>query len=402
LIKKLRRKFIAVIMAVVTVLMIAAFVSVLIYNYRNMLRQAEFTLDNTLKSMSAPESDKPGDRRVPALTVVADENGHIISAGNQIFNLSDDDIPDIVGQALDTGDDRGVIRDYSLRFQLQVMPSGETHLVFVDISTEKNVTENLLMSSALIGFLTLIVFFGVSILLAHWIVRPVEKAWNSQRQFVADASHELKTPLTVVLSNVEILSDDELIRDEKTRLRLENILEEAKRMRVLVDDMLQLARSDNAHWTVAFEKVDFSALVSSAVLVFEPMAFDAGKRIDYDLEDGLFVTGDPIRLRQLTEIILDNACKYATPKGRIDVSLKKVAGRNEICLLVTNDSEPIPEEELALIFERFYRRDKSRSGGGYGLGLSIADNVVRSHGGRISAESADGRTTFSVLLPAAR
>ncbi len=404
MILKLRRKFILVIMSVVTVLMISAFVGILIFTSRNMQQQTAFALDSALKSISmiSPDGDKPGDRRMPALTVITDENGTIISQTNQIFNLPDSDVADIIKQALETGDESGILRDYSLRFMIRETPFGETHLAFVDISTDKSIIEDLLLSSALIGLSALLVFFGVSVLLARWIVRPVEKAWNSQRQFVADASHELKTPLTVVLSNVEMLSGDARIQDKKTLLRLENILEEARHMKLLVDDLLQLARSDSIENTVIPEKVDFSTLVNNAVLIFEPILYDAGKRFEYSLENGLFVSGGPIRLRRLTEIILDNACKYSTPKSLISVVLKRSIGKNEVCFEVTNDSETIPKEELPLVFERFYRRDKARSSGGYGLGLSIAINIVREHGGKIFAKSDSGQTTFTVLFPSVR
>ena len=403
MIKKLRRKFILVIMSVVTVLMIVAFVSVLAVTSRNMHRQTDFVLDNALAGLSkVPPPDNPAGHSMPSLTVITDKNGEIVAMTNQIFNLPDSAIADITNQALVTKGRSDLLLDYSLRFLLQETTSGSVQLAFVDVSMEKNMIENLLLNSALIGVSTLLAFFGASVFLSRWIVRPVEKAWNRQRQFVSDASHELKTPLTVVLSNVEMLSGDERLEDEKTRLRLDNILEESRHMKVLMDNLLQLARSDSVNLTASFKSVEFSALVNNAVLIFEPIVYDTGKRFEYNLEDQLFVTGDAIQLRQLTEILLDNACKYATPGSLITVALKKNTGKNEVCLEVTNDSETIPEEELPLVFERFYRRDKARSSGGYGLGLSIAENIVREHGGKISAKSDDGRTSFSVLLPAAK
>ena len=377
MIKKLRRKFILVIMSVVTVLMIVAFVSVLAVTSRNMHRQTDFVLDNALAGLSsAAPTDNPPGHRMPSLTVITDKNGEIVAMTNQIFNLPDSAIADITNQALVTKGRSDLLLDYSLRFLLQETTSGSVQLAFVDVSMEKNMIENLLLNSALIGVSTLLAFFGASVFLSRWIVRPVEKAWNRQRQFVSDASHELKTPLTVVLSNVEMLSGDERLEDEKTRLRLDNILEESRHMKVLMDNLLQLARSDSVNLTASFKSVEFSALVNNAVLIFEPIVYDTGKRFEYNLEDQLFVTGDAIQLRQLTEILLDNACKYATPGSLITVALKKNTGKNEVCLEVTNDSETIPEEELPLVFERFYRRDKARSSGGYGLGLSIAENIA--------------------------
>lgn len=402
MIKKLRRKFILVIMSIVTVLMIAAFVSVLAFTSRNMLRQTDFVLDNALAGLSRiVPADKPLDRGMPSLTVIMDKNGDIIAESNQIFNLPDSAITDITNQALGTRGYSDILLDYSLRFLIQETSAGSVHLAFADISAETSMIENLLINSALIGAATLLIFFGVSVLLARWVVRPVEKSWNSQRQFVADASHELRTPLTVVLSNVEMLLGEEHRNDIKTHNRLENISEESKRMKILVDEMLEIARSDSVSKPVAVDTVDFSALMNKAVLMFEPILYDAGKQFDYSITDELSVTGDISKLRQIPEILLDNAAKYSPSGSRVSVSLR-YAGKNEVRLEISNESETVPKEELTRIFERFYRLDKSRSSEGYGLGLAIADSLVREHGGKIGAKSEDGRLTFVVQLPAVR
>lgn len=390
-------------MSVVTTLLIAAFITLLVSVNLNLEQQARFELHAALDSptgMPAKPANVPDDRRKASLIAMIDTDGTILSMSNNIFGLSDEDATAATQLALASGKDTGLLRKYNLRYLIERHSNSPTQLALVDNSMETSVLNNLYATSVLVGFPLLALFFVLSLLLARRIVYPVEKAWDSQRRFIADASHELKTPLTVILSNAEML-DGSNFEDKKTKLRLENILEEAKCMKALVDEMLSLARTDGVINLNAHEIVDFSTVISSSALIYEPVVFDTGKRFQYTIKDNLFVTGDSTRLRQLTDILLDNACKYCAPGGLISVYLK-IGNKNEACLEVTNDSETIPKEELVRVFERFYRLDKSRSSNGYGLGLAIAENIVREHDGKIWASSENNRTSFFVTLPLAR
>jgi signal transduction histidine kinase len=408
MIKKLRRQLILVIMAVVTVLIAAAFIAVYSTTSASLARVADYALRDALKKVDAPQGGLGFGlemRRLATITVVIDESGNMLSVRDRFFNLENADIIKITSRALSSRAAEGVLRDYNLQYVVTKTSEGLTVVAFVDVSVEKEVIDDLLLDFALIGGATLLLFFAFSILLSHWIVRPVELAWNSQRQFIADASHELKTPLTVILSNVEMLSDahirDETAADGKTRIRLENILEEARRMRGLVNDLLVLARSDMPGGKKTYENVDLSGLISNTVLNFEPVAFDAGLRLDDIIESGLFVRGDRTRLCQLAEILLDNAMKYSLAGGLITVRLTPSA-KSELLLEISNESETIPKSELPNLFKRFYRLDKARSGSGHGLGLAIADSIVREHGGKIWAKSENNLTAFCVSLPAVK
>jgi two-component system sensor histidine kinase CiaH len=407
LIKKLRREFILVIMSVVAVLILAAFIAVLVSISGDLERESRFTLNSALKERSDPAphgndpGGSPGGRPMPIITVTTDSTGAVTEFSNQIFSFSDNDVPDATRQALVSGKTSGTLRDYKLRFLVRASDDGSARLAFIDTSMESRVLSNLLLNSAIIGLSTLLLFFAVSVLLSRWVVLPVEKAWNSQRRFIADASHELKTPLTVILSNSAMLSGESALADGKMKARLGNILEEAKRMKALVDDLLLLARSDDARSKPVYEKTDLSALLQSAVLRFEPVIFELGKKFDYIIAEGITIKGNAARLNQLIEILLDNACKYSAPGGLITAGLRASA-KGEACLDIANEGEPIPKDELPRLFERFYRLDKSRSSPGYGLGLSIASAVVRELGGRIWASSDSGRVVFSVALPMAK
>ena len=403
MIRRLRQKFIAVIMAVVAALMIAAFLGVLISTSLNLDRESRFTLTAALfraEASAKAGGDRPNDRPIPIITVTADASGIVTEYKNQIYSFSDADIQSVTQLALERGASSGVLGGYKLRFLIEKNDDGSARLAFIDNTMQTRIIANLLKNSAIIGASTLLLFFAVSVLLSRWVVKPVERAWNSQRQFVADASHALKTPLTVILSGSAMLLSETGGDKEKTRLRLGNIHAEAKRMKILADDLLTLAHSDDAKSGPRLERLDFSAAVLNAALRFEPVIYDLGKRFDYEVAEELTVQGDADRLRQLFEIFLDNACRHSTPGST--VLMRARAGKNEVCLEVRNDSETIPPVELDRIFERFYRLDKSRSGSGNGLGLSIASTIAHEHGGRLRAESENGKTTFILTLPAAR
>ena len=243
-------------------------------------------------------------------------------------------------------------------------------------------------------------FFFVGLFLSGLALRPAEKTWKQQRQFVADASHELKTPLTVILANTGIVlahPEDPVSAQSKW---LEYTQEEARQMKGLVEDLLFLAKSDDARLESHFLPLDMSELVQGCLLPFEPVAFEAGVALESQVEPGLTLTGDEAQLRRLVRILLDNGVKYAGRQGTVELSLSRQ--QDKLRLTVRNTGTPIPAEHLPHLFERFYRADaaRDRSQGGYGLGLAIAKAITEQHRGKISvSSSAEAGTTFTVLLP---
>ena len=233
-------------------------------------------------------------------------------------------------------------------------------------------------------------------LLSGWAVRPMAKAWDMQRQFVADASHDLKTPLTVILSNSELLRQQGESGDSP---ELDRIQSAGKRMKDLVQKMLTLARMEDDPNRGAWESMDLSDMVMETALAFEAAAFEKGLTIEENVESDLVVKGNRAQVQSVVECLLDNACKYAAPGSRVTVSLEKAGKKAK--LTVHNTGSYIPPEDLKHIFERFYRADKSRTeGDSSGLGLAIVESVVEAMGGTVSAESSEtGGTAFTALLP---
>ena len=228
-------------------------------------------------------------------------------------------------------------------------------------------------------------------------MKPVERAWTQQKQFVSDASHELKTPLTVILTNAEMLRDPSYSEPERQRFA-ESILTMSHQMRGLVESLLELARVDNGAVKKVFEALDWSSLVQDAVLPFEALFFEKGLTLQTDIEPGITVRGSAQHLRQCAEILLDNAVKYSAP-GTVCVALKKT-GHDKCALSVATPGEPLSPEECKNVFKRFYRADRARAmDHSYGLGLSIAESIVSEHGGKIRCEGKADRNVFTVTLP---
>jgi len=253
-------------------------------------------------------------------------------------------------------------------------------------------------SYLLIAMLALVLLLGVSILLSRWATHPVERAWGQQRQFLSDASHELKTPLTVILSNAELMNAVPL--DERAARWTDSIRAEAVRMKGLVEEMLTLARADNPQRAAVMADVSLSDIAADCALSFEPVAYEAGRQLEYDIRKGVSVLGDGESLRRAVSVLLDNAVKYGIPGGRVKLSLEQT-DRSAI-LQVENDNggKPIPPDVLPHLFERFYRADASRGEqSGFGLGLAIAASAAADHKGTLRAESDAVSTRFILTLP---
>ena len=217
---------------------------------------------------------------------------------------------------------------------------------------------------------------------------------------MADASHELKTPLTVILANADLLNQSLSDANPADRRRCTRITDEAQRMKQLIESLLFLARNDSGKLPLKKEPIDLSFLVNSSILAFEPVAFEMGKEISAHIQENVTYLGDKEKLRRLTDILLDNACKYSKAGSSITAELSASKSKF-VRLSVTNEGIPLSLEEQKQVFNRFYRADPSRGRiEGYGLGLSIALSIAREHGGKLEVSS-DGvsKNTFSLVLP---
>lgn len=398
MLKKLRVKFILMMMTFAAVLLGSIFGLIYYFTAANLAQSSFEMLQSAALRPTRPErpGNAPESVRLPFFIVQVSKTGALTAEGNALYDLSDEEfLRELILAAQAQGKSDGLLRTYHLRFFIANTPDGEKY-VFADMSAEQATLKGLIRTSVLIGIGSLAVFFALSLILARWAVHPVEEAWRQQKQFVADASHELKTPLAVILTNAELLQT----ADEEDRQRFSsNVLAAATQMRALVSGLLDLARSDQAKSAAAQAQFDWSRCALDACLPFEPVFFERGLIFFYDVEPGLFVLGDEAQLRRCADILLDNAQKYAAPGGACSLILTR-HGKSRCRLCVSSEGEPLSAEACRKIFERFYRLDSARSrDGSYGLGLSIAESIVRHSGGRIWAEGAEKENRFFIELP---
>jgi len=463
MLQRLQKKFVLINMSLVSLVLIVTFTAICLYNYTDMKKEwhstlmatamlkkepgpRQFPFDQNTSDETDQSSDQSSDQQdsqqmdqppqdqnsqnqnsqnqqgpdqspsqqqndnhlynAISFSVSIDSDGSVISKLGNNVEISEEVLDEIVEKALLSAetDKEGMLTEYQLRYLL--MDTSGDHsdsdrtLAFVDVSEQLSDFHKLVLTLVIVGVLCELAFLIISIFLAKFTIKPVRIAWEQQRQFVADASHELKTPLTVILANVGILlghKENTIAREEKW---VDYIKTEAERMKKLVEDMLFLAKTDMAGLPVERRKINFSDLVMSSLLAFESVAFENGIKLKQEIAQEIALYGNETQLRQMAIIFLDNACKY-TPSGG-EVMVRLIKKQDKIYFSVKNTGSYIPKEVQDRIFERFYRVDESRvrKEGGYGLGLSIAKSIVDSHKGKLTVSSSekDG-TTFTMQFP---
>lgn len=425
MIKKLRIKFIFVTMSCIGALFVLILLVINIFMTVSSKNQGYEILSNfadgphfrgsSQKSASKPyREDRPSER--PEILPLPDQPGNSYQNAFRIFSISydaDGNVLDVdynphtdlekddilaIGEKVSEKDlrktsEKGIVQSQYLYLIRNRETSSEIY--FLDYSVEHSMNYRLFYLCLLAGLLGMLVLFAAVFFLSGWIIRPVQNAFELQKQFISDASHELKTPLTIITANGEVLSSS-LGKNNKW---LNHILEQAARMNTLIRELLDLARLDEVENKPVFVKFDLSHAVSAAALSFESIAFESCKTFRMQIAEGILYRGSEQTLRQLVTILLDNAFKYADENGTVTLTLS-AKGEKKI-LTVHNTGKGIAPEDQKHIFERFYRSDSSRSrdSGGYGLGLSIASSIAELHRGRISVKS-DGSsyTQITVIL----
>ena len=404
MIRKLQIKFVAMCMLLVTAVLGVVFLAVFLSAKQNIEIISRQVLQRVIEedyTVGRPDLNPGGEEEVllPYFTVNVWERSGIYNAyvtGGTYADLQDTaELEEILTDCLRQEEDEGTIRSYGLRYLRRDLGL-YLRVAFVDMSMEQATMREIMGSYLQIGAAALLLLLGVSILLARWATAPVARAWQQQRQFLSDASHELKTPLTVILSNAELLEAAPL--GERPARWADNIRSEAKRMRSLVEEMLTLARADNAVRSAVMAETSLSDLATDCVLAFEPVAFEAGKPLESDVAPDVTVLGDGDKLRQLVGVLLDNAIKYGRDGGTITLTLRRTD--RQARLTVSNPGDPIPPDQLRRLFERFYRADASRGEQtGFGLGLPIAASIAAEHRGTLKAESDAASTRFLFTMP---
>ncbi|MDO5448176.1 MAG: HAMP domain-containing sensor histidine kinase [Clostridia bacterium] len=423
MLKKLRRQFILSNMLLVGIVIVLVFciLTVVVYGYerKQTISAMETSLAGNMSVAFFPDGrvasllpvPKNNDEEVSqerlssvSLVAVLDKNGSTAVYETSVnYKYSTKDIRNMLSAAMESENETGVLSQYNVRFLRQTMDSGYK-VAFADLSSEHSTLFFTLRLDFIAIFCILAVMFLISDYMARKAIEPVEKSWNDQQRFVADASHELKTPLTVILANMDIMQANKDATIWEENKWIENTKSEATRMTELVNDMLFLARSDaNIDQSYNFQNINFSKLSEECVLTFESVAFEKGINFTSNIPMDIFLNADETRIKQVIMILIDNALKYVDDKGSIFVTAENLG--KQVKFSVANTGPAIEAHKQAHLFERFYRADDSRARekGGYGLGLSIAQNIIAAHGGKIGLEYSNEKgTCFAFALPIKR
>ena len=355
----------------------------------------------------APKIGGGQGQTIPVAVYALNAEGSAMSASPAgTANINDEVLETALSRLTPAEDGTGSFSDLGLFFEKRTI-GDTTYLAFADANSAAG-WKSLALTLVGAAIAALAAFFVISLFFSRWALRPVEQTWRSQRQFIADASHELKTPLTVILADASIALEHPERTVESQRQWIEGIQVEGQRMQGLVEDMLALAKHDTAEVDAQAtmgkqqEKLDLADMAQRAVLQFEAVAFERGVEIDVaeSSSTSVFIGGVQGDIERVLGILIDNACKYAEAGGRVVVGTKR-EGKHAV-IQVNNTGTPIPSSDLPHIFDRFWRADEARTSGagGYGLGLSIARSIVEEHGGTLSAQSsAEHGTTFTAKFP---
>ena len=405
MIKKLKIKLILNNMLLVGIVVSIIFSALCILTYVLEEMKISSVLEDNINFFSdalpdLPDNPQENSDRVyeVCFTVFIDKEQKIFSTPEP--DISKENISKAIQHALKSESNRGNIRDINLSFLKEETRTG-TLISFVSREHLNERVKESILQFVLGGIASMLLFLYISKRLADIAVAPVEKAWEQQKQFLADASHDLKTPLTVILANNNIITAHKDQTVESQMKWIESTSEEAGRMTELVNKMLELAKSEATKEELKIGEVDLSELVENSILQFEVVAFEKNISIESGLQPNMIVRTHPQTFSKVLEILFDNAIKYSQENGKISIALYQ-SGK-KIYFTINNKGEYIKPDELPHIFERFYRTNKEREVGGHGLGLSIAKKKCDMLGCKLSVESTeeDG-TTFTITLKSQR
>ncbi|MDD6053971.1 MAG: HAMP domain-containing sensor histidine kinase [Clostridiales bacterium] len=411
--KQTRLKIVITIMALLVCIFAGAITAICVVGYSAANKRSFEFLNDYTENYQLPSSDVTGDENsgdadggssedpneTPAFrlstfySVAIDGNGNVLRIENSGELYSDSELYLKAKEILAEENHKAEGKDGGLVYVVSDKEN-YTLVAFKDITVFNDVIKIFVKIVVTFGCVTLLILCVVSFFIARSIVKPLEDSYKKQKQFVSDAGHELKTPLSAINVNADMLARE--IGDNKW---LSNIQYENGRMNELVQQLLILARTEKV--SMPKEKLDFCRLTAGEVLPLESVAYEKNITIKTEMEESVFVYGNSAQLKQLVSILLDNAVQYSTGN---EVSLAISKERRSVRLTVINEGKAMESGHKRNIFERFYRVDDSHdnSDGHYGLGLAIAKAIVTAHNGKIGVDCFDGKVRFTVTLPAAK
>lgn len=394
--KQQKRVFI-VLLTIFIITLVIILAAINIFNLNSSFRQQRKMIRDDIgfygiKAFCGNENNKIKRDEYNYSTSIVLKNGTIMVLSNSLKDTTDKSIIDKTKELRKNGSKFGAIDEYV--YVIRTLRSGNTVYIFVDNKEAINNAKSFFIISIFIFLLSIIVFAIISYYLAKWMIKPSEKAIQTQKTFVANISHDLKTPITIIKANADLIENE--VQNKKS---IKYIKQETEKLNHLVNEMLTLTKIDNTTNKENFKDFNFGDSLFDVVLPFESIAYEKGIYFNIEIDNDTTYFGDEINIQKLAEILLDNAMSYTQKGGTVDFNAYE--NSKSVIISVTNTGEEITDEKKEEIFYRFYRESKSResTGNHYGLGLSIANTIVDKHKGKITVESKNGKNTFTVTLP---
>lgn len=394
---KQQKRIFIVLMIIFTITLVSILVAVNIINVNSSFRQQRRMIRDDIgfygiEAFCGNDNQRIKRQEYDYSTSVVLKNKNIMVLSNSLKETTDKDILSMTQKLQKNGKRFGSIDDYI--YLVRILKSGNTVYIFVNNKEALQNSKQFFIVSIFIILLSVIVFTIISYYLSRWMIKPSEKAIKNQKIFVANISHDLKTPITIIRANADLIENE--VKNKKS---IKYIQQETEKLNHLVNEMLTLTRIDNTISKENFKSFNFGDSLFDVVLPFESIAYEKGIRFNINIDEVTDYFGDENNIQKLAEILIDNAMSYTAKGGIVDVDAYE--NSKAVTLSVTNTGEPISDEKKVEIFDRFYRESKSRerTGNHYGLGLSIANTIVKKHNGKITVESKNGKNTFTVTLP---
>ena len=424
MIKKLRRKFILLSMLAFLAVLVIIIGSINVVNYFEVLQDADMLLDILSENRGdfprlddiRPDGGRPDDDRgfgglMPRLpdnlspeapyenryfTVTLNAaTGAVVQVETSRITAVDAEAAIGYAQAVfSSGRDRGFTD--SLRYRRQT-EDNTVRIVFLDCGRKLDAFRTFLIASAAISLLGYLIVFVLIAVFSGRIIRPVSESYEKQKRFITDAGHEIKTPLSIIAADTDVLALE--VGENEF---LDDIRRQTKRLTALTGDLTALSRMEEDGASLPMIEFPVSDIVQETAASFQSPAQMQNKTFTLEIQPGLSIKGNEKAVSQLTSILLDNAVKYSPAGGVIRITLK-AEGRGVVLSVYNTTAAPVARESLPRLFDRFYRTDASRNSetGGHGIGLSIAQAIVNAHGGRIRALSDDAHSLeIRAQLPA--
>jgi len=418
MLKKLRIKFIVVTMVATALVLITIIGGININNYVKITKDADRTLkiladndgqfpmrDDVQPPASEGEGQKPQENKpmpdgmspetpfeTRYFTVTLDsQNNQVAVDTDRIAAVDESKALEYAQKLAAKSKNKGFVDGY--RYVSKQLADGNTMYIFIDCGRELDTVNQFLLASCLISFGGFLVVFVLVVIFSKVVMKPVAETYKKQKQFITDANHELKTPLTVINASCEMLEYEDGANEWTASIK-----EQVAKLTELTNKLVFLSRMDEESKRATMTDFCISEVVEDAIKPYYVVAESKGKKFDATVEKNLSFKGDMSMIKQLVELLLDNAIKYSDDEGNIKIELSE-NGKNKR-IVVSNTTDGVPQGNLDVLFERFYRLESSRNSetGGHGIGLSVAKAIVELHKGKISASSPDGKTIIFTIV----